>query len=137
LLHEKKLPELARYTAELSNLPRDLELDEAALQGCFARAFGLSDAKDPRRLDARKTSQFADAWFSFMDGVNLEVRDAEAILTDARYPIQRRPAANNQGGFPAGVNPGFVPPGANPGFAPPGVNPGLVPPGAVAPRGGN
>lgn len=133
LLHEKKLPELARYTAELSNLPRDLELDEAALQACFARAFGLSDAKDPRRLDARKTSQFADAWFSFMDGVNLEVRDAEAILTDARYPVVRRPAANtNPSGFPQGFAPGV-----NPGFAPPGVNPGIVPPGAVAPRGGN
>jgi hypothetical protein len=137
LLHEKKLPELARYTAELSNLPRDLELDEATLLGCFARAFGLSDAKDPRRLDPRKVSQFADAWFSFMDGVNLEVRDAEAILSDARYPIQRRPAASNQGGFPAGVNPGIVPPGGNPGFAPPGVNPGILPPGAGGPRGGN
>jgi len=137
LLHEKKLPELARYSAELSNLPRDLELDQAALLACFARAFGLSDAKDPRRLDPRKTSQFADAWFTFMDGVHLEVPEVEGILSDARYPIQRRPAANNNQGFPPGVNPGFAPPGVNPGFAPPGVNPGIVPPGAVGPRGGN
>jgi Protein of unknown function (DUF1570) len=136
LLHEKKLPELARYTAELSDLPRDLELDEAALQACFGKAFGLSDAKDPRRLDPRKVSQFADAWFGVMDGVNLEARDAEVILTDARYPAPaRRPVGNTNN--PNGLPQGFAPPGVNPGFAPPGVNPGIAPPGAVGPRGGN
>src|SRR5438874_11352157 len=64
LLQNKKLPQLLQYTQELANLPRDLELDERALQACFAKAFGLADAKDPRRLDQRKAFEFASGWFA-------------------------------------------------------------------------
>jgi hypothetical protein len=112
LLQEKKLPQLMKYMEEMNNLPRDLELDDRALQGCFARAFDLIDARDPRRLDPVKTTAFANAWFSFMLGVNLEVGDAEDVLTAYRFPAPRR-ATTQPNQYNPGVNP-MLPGGARP-----------------------
>jgi hypothetical protein len=110
ILQEKMLPQLTQYTEELNKLPRDLELDERALQACFAKAFNLGDVRDPHRLDPVKTRIFADAWFSSMLQVSLEVGDAEAVLTTYRYPPQRRPATQpNQFNVP-----GLAAPGVNP-----------------------
>lgn len=135
---EKGLQKLLKYTEELANLPRDLELDERALQACFARAFQLTDAKDPRRLDPSKGATFANAWFNKMLGVHLEVPDAERELTAYRFPPAAKkksgttttPFGPPMGGFPGGANPNLLP-GANPN-APPGAPPG----GEKGPRGG-
>ena len=93
LLEKKKLPQLMQYAQELNNLPRDLALDERALQMCFGRAFSMADPKDARRLDPRKTKELADEWFEFMSQQNLEIPEVETIPAQHRYPPQRRPAA--------------------------------------------
>ncbi|GEM_PF-3387424 len=140
IIHEeKKLPQLLRYTQELANLPRDLDLDERTLQACFARAFDLTDAKDARRLDPEKGRVFANAWFSRMLEISLEVPEAERELTAYRFPVPAKKGATTPsgqpGGFgvPGGANPGLLP-GGNPNpNAPPGLPPGG---GGGGPRGG-
>jgi hypothetical protein len=49
---------LLRYYQELAGLPRELELDDAALQGCFARSFNLTDTSSANRL--------ASQWYKYI-----------------------------------------------------------------------
>jgi hypothetical protein len=92
LAQNRKLGNLLRYGQELNQMPRDLDLDEKALQGCFARAFDLTDAKDGR-LDPAKLQYFADAWFSEMQSVNLELAEVEQLYMDLRNQQTDPPAA--------------------------------------------
>ncbi len=108
LLDTKKMPQLLKYMEELNGLPRDLELNDEALKGCFARAFNLTDPKDARRMNKDAAERFANGWFSHMSEINLEVPQAEEEFVKLRYPERRRPAAANQFGFPQGQ--GFTPP---------------------------
>jgi hypothetical protein len=84
LAQNKKLGHIIRYGQELNKLPRDLDLDEKALQACFARAFDLSDPKDARRLDPARLQTFADAWFSDMQSANLELPEVEQMYMNLR-----------------------------------------------------
>ncbi len=58
-LAKQKLDGVQRYCKELSKMPRDIELDDEVLLGCFARAFGKVDAAnkvDNAKLDALAAS---------------------------------------------------------------------------------
>jgi hypothetical protein len=136
---DKGIQKLMKYADELAKLPRDLDLDDRALQACFGRAFNLTDAKDPRRLDPEKGRVLANAWFNKMLGVTLEVIDAERELTAYRFPppAKKKTATTPSGfpgapmGFPGGANPNLLP-GANPNAPPPAAAPGA----GGGPRGG-
>jgi hypothetical protein len=85
LVQTRKSSHLLRYGQELNRLPRDLDLDEKALQACFARAFDeLADPKDARRLEPARLQQFADEWLGFMQGINLEEDVVEREYLDLR-----------------------------------------------------
>lgn len=77
-LAKHRLDGLDKYFQELSNLPRDLEFDEAVLQGCFARAFGLTESSDPSKLDMAKLASFAEAWYSSMEGESLDLIEVQS-----------------------------------------------------------
>lgn len=65
LVH-RHLNDLMQYYRELSSLPRELDMDEAVLLGCFARAFKLTDPAKPGSFDEAKLNTFADQWFDFI-----------------------------------------------------------------------
>ena len=71
-LAQRKLRNLQRYFKNLSEMPRDLELDDAALLECFARAFDCYDPKTGKP-DESKLSNLAEEWQGYMLSVNLEV----------------------------------------------------------------
>jgi hypothetical protein len=74
-----------RYGQELNKLPRDLDLDAKALEGCFAKSFpDLADPKDGRRLDPVRLRQFAEEWLAYMQSVNLEQAELEREYLDVR-----------------------------------------------------
>lgn len=127
-----KLDLLIRYGQELHQLPRDVDLSEKVLAGCFARAFNLSDARDARRPDAARQSAFASAWLKEMDDVHLE-----APLVEQEYLRMREELANRKTPAPEPANPGG-PPGFPGGVVPPGFPGGTPPtfPGGVRPPGG-
>jgi hypothetical protein len=55
---------MLRYYKELSKQPRDVELDETTLLGCFARAFDTVDSN--KNVDNQKLDRLANQWFDFM-----------------------------------------------------------------------
>jgi hypothetical protein len=136
---------LQRYFKELSKMPRDIELDDEVLLGCFARAFGMVDASN--KVDNKKLDDLAREWYSHMDNVHF---DSESIMKKIREVFREKlkemqEAANeNDGqgqtdpknGKPP--QPGQVPPiGGNGRFPPQVPGPGgIVPPGKVPGGGG-
>jgi hypothetical protein len=138
LAEDKKMHYLARYSEELNKLPRDLELDERTLQGCFARAFEMADVRDPNRIDQARFKTFATKWFDLIATYNLEIPDVERemMLVRDAPPPKTPPSTDTKGpgGLPfPGGNPGF--PGGNPGF-PGGGKGGIVPPNGGGPGNG-
>jgi len=79
-LAKHNLGKLEQYFREVASLPRDLEFDEAVLQGCFARAFDLGDSTDPGKLDMAKVTRLAEAWYAAMEGESLDLLE---VQTDA------------------------------------------------------
>lgn len=61
-LANNHLPELLRFYRELGNLPREMELDEGEVLGCFARAFGLESPGRPGQIDDEKLARLAREW---------------------------------------------------------------------------
>jgi hypothetical protein len=59
---QQKMDRLLSYANELAQMPRDLELDQGALEGSFAKAFSLGDSKNARKLDPARAQEFADNW---------------------------------------------------------------------------
>lgn len=100
----ERLPQLHNYFAELSKLPRDLELDENAKQLAFAKAFGLSrpglttDGIDPRKLNA-----FALNWMAYMQ--TLRAPTAELKLDEVTAPTGGTGGSGlgGEGGSPGGL----------------------------------
>lgn len=116
---------LQRYFKELSKMPRDIELDEEVLLGCFARAFGCVDASN--KINNAALDKLAREWYGTMDNVHF---DSEGIMKKIRDVFrdklkQMQEAANGNGGqgqnqpgigrFPPQGPGGFVPPGGVPG----------------------
>ena len=123
-LAQKHLDGLRHYFAELSKMPRDIELDEVVLLNCFARAFGCVDGNN--NVDAARLKALADEWYGYWQTVHFE---SEPVMKEIREKIakkmqeaeekaKKQNEANNTlqglGGFPPGMNPGGFPPGMNP-----------------------
>jgi hypothetical protein len=92
-LAQKKFDGLLRYFDELNQLPRDLELDEETLMGCFARAFDLADAANPNKPESTKFANFAKEWYQFIHYTPLEVK--EALDDGQKKPGKRKPGAKD------------------------------------------
>jgi hypothetical protein len=108
-LAHKKRDGLLRYYRELAQEPRDLDLDEDVLLTCFARAFGLMDAKKPNEVDENELNKLAAAWYKFMRDTPLEIDEnlKEAIKkrpssTIIHSPTFGRPPAGTPGTPPGG-----------------------------------
>ena len=137
LAQTRKLECLFNYGKELSNLPRDMDLNDQVLQACFGKAFGLTDARDSRRIDTINLKNMAGAWFEMMQGTNLENSDAQTTFGDMRAKQDTKPAETKGTGSgntgPKG-GPGF--PGGGPGKGGPGLPGGGGPGGPGLPGGG-
>jgi hypothetical protein len=108
-----KLDSLFKYGKELDALPRDMDLSDLVVQGCFARAFEMTDNADPRRIDQAKLTSMANAWSAMMQETNLDGKDGievQSVLLDLRAkqenigdepaapPAAVAPAMSNQPG---------------------------------------
>jgi len=116
----ERLTELHKYFAELSKLPRDLELDEDAKQLAFAKAFGLSTTlltKDG--IDTKKLTAFAMNWMAFMQ--TLRSPTSELKLDEITPAEGGLPGEGGLGGPGPGGGPGLGGPG---GIGGPGGGPG-------------
>jgi hypothetical protein len=71
-LMREKLSNLRRFYAELSQLPRDMDLTPEIIEMTFARAFDLVDAGNPDRIDQDKLAALERAWKNSMGYVKLE-----------------------------------------------------------------
>jgi hypothetical protein len=112
-LAQKHLDGLRRYFAELSKMPRDIELDDTVLLSCFARAFGCVDGNN--KVDEGKLRALANDWYGFWQSVHFE---SEPVMKEIREKIakkvkeeeekavsQQNNAQQGQGGFPSGILP--------------------------------
>src|SRR5262249_25696898 len=75
---------LDQYARQLEDLPRDLELSDATLQACFAKAFNMQDARDPLRPDPAKVATLANDWFDQMENISLEHLELESFRSESR-----------------------------------------------------
>jgi hypothetical protein len=130
-LIRKRLDGLQRYFKELSQMPRDMALDEETLWLAFARAFNAVDATGQPDLNALR--DLADAWDKDVRLDEYDNRELNVMRTiwQSYKEVAARIAAQNAA---AATAPGA--PGAVPGAAPGGVPGGVPPPGGVAPPGG-
>jgi hypothetical protein len=103
-LAQKKLGGLQRYFKYLSEMPRDLELDDTALLDCFARAFDCYDAKT-KKPDEGRLGAFAEEWMGFMHDEPLE---AEVFLKKLQEIYAESIAKPEEPKKPA-VQPGGMP----------------------------
>jgi len=71
-LAKTRSDQLRKYIAELSQLPRDLELSTEVVELAFARAFDLLDAKG-EKVDSTKVTKLQNDWVAYMKTVNLTV----------------------------------------------------------------
>lgn len=114
-LAQKRLDGLQRYYQELAKMPRDLELDDEVLIGCFARAFGCVDAN--QKVDAEKLGGLAKQWFDYMQVVMLE---SEEVLQEIQkhFKEMRQKEENAKTGTGGASPPGAAPPGPGGGRGP-------------------
>lgn len=98
-LMRKELAKVLAYCQELARMPRDLELDDEALLGCFARAFDAWDntARAPLR---GKLETLANRWYLEMNALNLESQDLLTFISDKVKEAARTPQN------PTGTTPG-------------------------------
>jgi Protein of unknown function (DUF1570) len=100
-LAQNKLSNLNRYFTLLSEMPRDLELDDAALMECFARAFDCYDATTKKPDDA-KLSVLAGDWQSYMLIANFEAEDFLKKLQEVYAESNAKPEEGKKPGVPGG-----------------------------------
>ena len=79
-----------KFYAELSRLPRDMELTEEVVIRAFARAFELLDAAG--KVDAAKLAKLEAAWREFMKFEELEYPALpEPKITAPEKPKETKP----------------------------------------------
>jgi hypothetical protein len=122
----RKLDYVFNYGKELDKLPRDMDLSSAVMQGCFAKAFDMTDQKNPQLIEDYKLKNTAANWFEMMQGVNLDNVNLQAFLEKerAKQSPETTPVA-----LPPNPNPN---PGVNP--PPPNPNPNPMPPNPMPPN---
>ncbi len=95
LIERRREPQLLfQYCQELNSLPRDLDLDQRALEACFAKVFKVGEAANPSRIDPVKLAALADAWFAEMAGVSLENPELQTEYLDVRKMSAKKAAGN-------------------------------------------
>jgi hypothetical protein len=108
LIAKGDMDKLLGYANEIAQMPRDLDLDEHALEACFAKAFGMADANDRLNLNPGLIQSSADSWIEFMRRVDLELPDVERSSMAA---FSRRNGAGPKTDGPAPKGPrGDTPP---------------------------
>ncbi len=78
---------LQRYFQELSRMPRDIELDEKVLLGCFARAFDCVNLD--KSINNGRLQALADRWIQVINSTPLE---AEEVHNQIREYYKRATA---------------------------------------------
>ena len=142
-LTQKHLDGLRRYFAELSKMPRDIELDDTVLLNCFARSFGCVDGNN--KVDDGKLTTLARSWYAYWENVKFE---SEGSMKDMRDKIAKKikeaedmakkaneNANQGTGQFPGGMPGGFGPGGPG-GFGPGGPQGGPQQGGRFPPNNG-
>jgi hypothetical protein len=114
-LATNKLDGLLRYHKELARMPRDLELDEEVLLGCFARAFDAVDAN--KKVDQAKLNKLAEDWYRSITGVDLEKPEIFDDIRNTQKELATQPKPGDKPG--GGPSTGPQPPGGS-GGRPPG-----------------
>jgi hypothetical protein len=104
-LARERLDGLEKYFKELAKMPRDKQLDDAALLGCFARAFNVADSTG--RPDPQKLSDLANLWYKYMDALTLETEEMRQEIRRFHLETIQQEKEKEQ---PA-ANPGARPPG--------------------------
>ncbi len=97
LAQNGKLDKLFTYGKELDKLPRDLDLSEGITQRCFAKAFEMTDPKDPRRIAPLPLANEAATWFRLMQEATLSIADVQNYLMEERV---KRDTPNGTGDTP-------------------------------------
>lgn len=111
-LAKSKMQDLLAYFQVLSEMPRDLEMDDKNMELTFARAFKLTNAAGDA-IDDTKFTAFAKDWF---DTINRVSRPGADLTLSTRQAVNS--GSNNGGQGPGGGPGGGGPPG------PPGGGPG-------------
>jgi len=114
-LAQRHLDGLRQYFTELSKMPRDIELDDTVLLGCFARALGCVDGNN--KVDEAKLKALANEWYGYWASQHFE---SEQIMKEIREKIAKKVKEDGEKAKKAseGTNgqqgPGNFPPGMNP-----------------------
>jgi hypothetical protein len=77
-------PGLLRYLRELSQQPRDMELDARTLLGCFQRAF-----------PGESMASLANRWINFINRENLEAEGIHKKIREIYDKMNKPPARGN------------------------------------------
>jgi hypothetical protein len=94
-LTQKKLDGVLRYFKELDKLPRDLEFDNDVLLGAFARAFDLTDPRNPAVVDNARFASFAQEWRGYITNLPDDMKD---IVKEVRSILKAGSGTPNQPG---------------------------------------
>ena len=73
LAQNGKMDLLLKYGKELDALPRDFDVPDSVVQRSFAKAFEMTDTKDPRRIALVPLGNMAASWFTMMQETNLSM----------------------------------------------------------------
>jgi hypothetical protein len=120
-LAQQKLDGLRHYFAELSKMPRDIELDDKVLLDCFARAFGCVDANN--KVNDAELKKLANEWYGYWQNVHFEsestMREIRKKIAEKLKESQEKDQKENEGN--AGQPGAGAIPGLNPGASPPNI----------------
>jgi len=113
-LARNELGSLRKYFQELSQMPRDLVLDDKVLLAAFARAFNCANTDGSPNKG--KLTALADRWIRFIDTQSLELEAVHKRIRDYYQQVTTAARQKQQGnpggaGGPGGAGP--VKPGGN------------------------